>query len=36
MVNRVLAHVREFGEAVHSGGQTRYTGKAIPDIINIG
>ncbi len=35
-VNRVLAHMREFTEAVRSGKWTGYTGKAITDIVNIG
>ncbi len=35
-VNRVLAHMREFSEAVRSGRWTGYTGKAITDVVNIG
>jgi len=35
-VNRVLAHMREFSEAVRSGAWTGYTGKAITDVVNIG
>jgi glucose-6-phosphate isomerase len=35
-VNRVLAHMREFSEAVRSGDWTGYTGQAITDIVNIG
>jgi glucose-6-phosphate isomerase len=35
-VNRVLAHMREFSEAVRSGGWTGYTGKRITDVVNIG
>ncbi|PYS89362.1 MAG: glucose-6-phosphate isomerase [Acidobacteria bacterium] len=35
-VNAVLAHIREFTEAVRSGEWTGYTGKAITDIVNIG
>ena len=35
-VNRVLAHMREFSEAVRSGQWTGYTGKRITDVVNIG
>ncbi len=35
-VNRVLAHMREFSEAVRSGKWTGYTGKRITDVVNIG
>jgi glucose-6-phosphate isomerase len=35
-VNRVLAHMREFSEAVRSGRWRGYTGKRITDIVNIG
>ena len=35
-VNAVLAHIREFTEAVRNGAWTGYTGKAITDIVNIG
>lgn len=35
-VNRVLAHMREFTEAVRSGAWTGYTGQRITDIVNIG
>ncbi len=35
-VNRVLAHMREFTEAVRSGAWTGYTGKPITDVVNIG
>lgn len=35
-VNRVLAKMRTFSEAVRSGAWTGYTGKAITDIVNIG
>ncbi len=35
-VNRVLAHMRAFSEAVRSGRWTGYTGKAITDVVNIG
>lgn len=35
-VNAVLAHMREFTEAVRSGRWRGYTGKAITDIVNIG
>ena len=35
-VNRVLAHMRVFTEAVRSGEWKGYTGKAITDIVNIG
>src|SRR5690349_20240803 len=35
-VNRVLAHMREFSEAVRSGKWTGYTGKPITDVVNIG
>ncbi|HEX8098467.1 MAG TPA: glucose-6-phosphate isomerase, partial [Pyrinomonadaceae bacterium] len=35
-VNAVLAHMREFTEAVRSGAWTGYTGKRITDAVNIG
>jgi glucose-6-phosphate isomerase len=35
-VNRVLAKMRTFSEAVRSGTWKGYTGKAITDIVNIG
>ncbi|HKY03532.1 MAG TPA: glucose-6-phosphate isomerase, partial [Blastocatellia bacterium] len=35
-VNAVLAHIREFTEAVRSGEWKGYTGRAITDIVNIG
>ncbi|MFN2452718.1 MAG: glucose-6-phosphate isomerase, partial [Pyrinomonadaceae bacterium] len=35
-VNAVLAHIREFTEAIRSGAWKGYTGKAITDIVNIG
>jgi glucose-6-phosphate isomerase len=35
-VNAVLAHLREFTEAVRSGEWKGYTGKRITDIVNIG
>ncbi len=35
-VNRVLAHMRSFSEAVRSGAWVGYTGKAITDVVNIG
>jgi glucose-6-phosphate isomerase len=35
-VNRVLAHMRVFSEAVRSGDWKGYTGKPITDIVNIG
>ena len=35
-VNAVLAHMREFSEAVRNGKWRGYTGKAIRDIVNIG
>ena len=35
-VNRVLAKMRSFSEAVRSGAWKGYTGKAITDIVNIG
>ena len=35
-VNAVLAHMREFTEAIRSGKWTGYTGKAITDVVNIG
>jgi glucose-6-phosphate isomerase len=35
-VNRVLAKMRTFSEAVRSGKWRGYTGKAIADIVNIG
>jgi len=35
-VLRVLAHMREFSDAVRSGAWRGHTGKAITDIVNIG
>ena len=35
-VNRVLAKMRSFSEAVRSGAWKGYTGKAITDVVNIG
>ncbi|MGH8672161.1 MAG: glucose-6-phosphate isomerase, partial [Burkholderiales bacterium] len=35
-VNRVLIHMREFTEAVHSGAWRGYSGKRITDVVNIG
>jgi len=35
-VNAVLAHMKEFSEAVRSGEWKGYSGKAITDIVNIG
>jgi glucose-6-phosphate isomerase len=35
-VNAVLAHMREFSEAIRSGAWKGYTGKPITDVINIG
>ncbi|MDB5290387.1 MAG: glucose-6-phosphate isomerase [Phycisphaerales bacterium] len=35
-VNRVLAHMRQFSEAIRSGAWTGYTGKHITDVVNIG
>jgi glucose-6-phosphate isomerase len=35
-VNRVLAHMRQFSEAIRNGTWTGYTGKRITDIVNIG
>ncbi|HEX8181756.1 MAG TPA: glucose-6-phosphate isomerase [Pyrinomonadaceae bacterium] len=35
-VNRVLAHMREFTEAVRGGAWTGYTGARITDVVNIG
>ena len=35
-VNAVLAHMREFTEAVRSGAWKGYTGKSITDVVNIG
>ncbi len=35
-VNAVLAHMREFTDAIRSGAWKGYTGKAITDIVNIG
>jgi glucose-6-phosphate isomerase len=35
-VRRVLAHVREFSEAVRNGEWKGYTGRAITDVVNIG
>ncbi|EEB05812.1 glucose-6-phosphate isomerase [Schizosaccharomyces japonicus yFS275] len=35
-VRSVLAHMKEFSEAVRSGAWTGYTGKAIKSIVNVG
>ncbi|OOQ57239.1 glucose-6-phosphate isomerase [Mucilaginibacter pedocola] len=35
-VNRVLAQMKDFSEAIISGSWTGYTGKAITDVVNIG
>src|SRR3954468_12836203 len=35
-VNAVLAHMREFSEAVRNGTWKGYTGKPISDVVNIG
>src|SRR4051812_48971360 len=35
-VNAVLAHMKEFSEAIRSGRWTGYTGKRITDVVNIG
>jgi glucose-6-phosphate isomerase len=35
-VNAVLAHMKEFSEAIISGSWKGYTGKAITDVVNIG
>ncbi|HZL37272.1 MAG TPA: glucose-6-phosphate isomerase [Tepidisphaeraceae bacterium] len=35
-VNRVLAHMREFSEAIRSGAWAGYTGRRITDVVNIG
>ena len=35
-VNAVLAHMKEFSEAIRSGAWKGYTGKAITDVVNIG
>jgi len=35
-VNAVLAHMREFTEAIRSGAWKGYTGKTITDVVNIG
>ena len=35
-VNAVLAHMKEFSDAVRSGEWKGYTGKAITDFVNIG
>ncbi|MDB5174463.1 MAG: Glucose-6-phosphate isomerase, partial [Phycisphaerales bacterium] len=35
-VNRVLAHMRQFSEAIRNGAWTGYTGKRITDVVNIG
>src|SRR5439155_9458346 len=35
-VNAVLAHMKQFSEAIRSGSWKGYTGKPITDIINIG
>src|SRR6516164_1889200 len=35
-VNAVLAHMREFSEAIRSGSWKGYSGQAITDVVNIG
>jgi glucose-6-phosphate isomerase len=35
-VNAVLAHMRQFSEAIRSGSWRGYTGKPISDVVNIG
>ena len=35
-VNRVLAHMKEFTEAIRGGTWTGFTGKPIADVVNIG
>jgi glucose-6-phosphate isomerase len=35
-VNRVLAHMKEFTEAVRGGRWVGYTGKPISDVVNVG
>jgi glucose-6-phosphate isomerase len=35
-VNAVLAHMRQFSDAIRSGSWKGYTGKAITDVVNIG
>ena len=35
-VNAVLAHMREFSEAIRGGSWKGYTGKPITDVVNIG
>jgi glucose-6-phosphate isomerase len=35
-VNRVLAHMQQFSDAVGAGDWKGYTGKAVTDIVNIG
>src|SRR5213082_2714330 len=35
-VNRVIAHMKEFSEALRSGAWKGYTGKEITDVVNIG
>lgn len=35
-VREVLAHMKEFSEAIRSGAWKGYTGKAITDVVNIG
>src|SRR6266550_4189604 len=35
-VNAVLAHMREFSEAIRSGSWKGYAGQAITDVVNIG
>src|SRR5580658_7483520 len=35
-VNAVLAHMRQFSEAIRSGQWKGYTGQAITDVVNIG
>ena len=35
-VNRVLAHMKQFSDAIRGGQWTGYTGKRITDVVNIG
>jgi glucose-6-phosphate isomerase len=35
-VNAVLAHMKQFSDAIRSGGWKGYTGRAITDVVNIG
>jgi glucose-6-phosphate isomerase len=35
-VNRALAHMKQFSDAIRSGSWTGYTGKRITDVVNIG